>query len=219
MSQYNITNVGAEYDYLFKLLIIGDSGAGKSAILHRYTDNAFSDSFVSTIGVDFSINTVTLDGKTIKLQIWDTAGQERFRTITSSYYRGAHGIIIVYDITNRDSFDNIKIWLSECDRYAMDNVPIILIGNKVDLFTRREVNHDDVEEFVEKYNNTNPDNKIQHIETSAKTSINISKCFSTMAQIIKDKQKITPVLTSNDNKFQLTNTESAESKWKCCTIM
>ena len=111
-----------EYDYLFKLLLIGDSGVGKSCLLLRFADDTYSESYISTIGVDFKIRTIEHDGKTIKLQIWDTAGQERFRTITSSYYRGAHGIIVVYDVTDQDSFDNVKQWLQEIERYASENV-------------------------------------------------------------------------------------------------
>jgi Ras-related protein Rab-1A len=100
-----------EYDYLFKILLIGDSGVGKSSILTQFANKTFTDSYMSTIGVDFTIKTVDIDGKAVKLQIWDTAGQERFRTITSSYYRGAHGINLEYDITNVESFNNIKQWL------------------------------------------------------------------------------------------------------------
>mmetsp|Transcript_49208 Transcript_49208/g.71860 ORF Transcript_49208/g.71860 Transcript_49208/m.71860 type:complete len:109 (+) Transcript_49208:102-428(+) len=105
-----------EYDYLFKLLLIGDSGVGKSCLLLRFADDTYTESYISTIGVDFKIRTITQDSKTVKLQIWDTAGQERFRTITSSYYRGAHGIIVVYDVTDMESFNNVKQWLHEIDR-------------------------------------------------------------------------------------------------------
>ena len=101
--------MNTEYDYLFKLLIIGDSGVGKSCLLLRFADGTYTDSYISTIGVDFKIHTVNLDGKIIKLQIWDTAGQERFRTITSSYYRGAHGIIVVYDVTDQDTFSKLLL--------------------------------------------------------------------------------------------------------------
>uniref|UniRef100_A0A3P9P882 small monomeric GTPase n=1 Tax=Poecilia reticulata TaxID=8081 RepID=A0A3P9P882_POERE len=99
------------YDYLFKLLLIGDSGVGKTCVLFRFSEDAFNSTFISTIGIDFKIRTIELDGKKIKLQIWDTAGQERFRTITTAYYRGAMGIMLVYDITNEKSFDNIKNWI------------------------------------------------------------------------------------------------------------
>ncbi|CAF4988266.1 unnamed protein product, partial [Rotaria socialis] len=99
------------YDYLFKLLLIGDSGVGKTCVLLRFCDSAFSTTFISTIGIDFKIRTIDLDGRKIKLQIWDTAGQERFKTITTAYYRGAMGIMLVYDITSEKSFDNIKNWI------------------------------------------------------------------------------------------------------------
>ncbi|GMH25670.1 hypothetical protein Nepgr_027513 [Nepenthes gracilis] len=131
-----------EYDYLFKLLLIGDSSVGKSCLLLRFADDSYVDSYISTIGVDFKIRTVELDGKTIKLQIWDTAGQERFRTITSSYYRGAHGIIIVYDVTEMESFNNVKQWLNEIDRYANDSVCKLLVGNKCDLVENKVVDRE-----------------------------------------------------------------------------
>ena len=123
---------------MFVLLL----GVGKSCLLLRFADDTYTDSYISTIGVDFKIRTVDLDTKTIKLQIWDTAGQERFRTITSSYYRGAHGIIIVYDITDKESFDNVRQWLFEIDRYASENVCKLLVGNKSDLGNKRAVEFD-----------------------------------------------------------------------------
>ncbi|CAH9081675.1 unnamed protein product [Cuscuta epithymum] len=128
-----------EYDYLFKLLLIGDSSVGKSCLLLRFADDSYVDSYISTIGVDFKIRTAELDEKTIKLQIWDTAGQERFRTITSSYYRGAHGIIIVYDVTERESYENVKQWLNEIDRYASESVCKLLVGNKCDMVDNKVV--------------------------------------------------------------------------------
>ena len=131
--------MNSEYDYLFKLLLIGDSGVGKSCLLLRFADDTYTESYISTIGVDFKIRTIELDGKTIKLQIWDTAGQERFRTITSSYYRGAHGIIVVFDVTDQESFNNVKQWLHEIDRYACANVKKLLVGNKCDLASKRAV--------------------------------------------------------------------------------
>lgn len=115
-------------EFLFKLLLIGDSGVGKSCLLLRFSDGTFNESFISTIGVDFKIKTIELDGKKIKLQIWDTAGQERFQTITSSYYRGAHGIVLVYDITDPRSFENIHKWLKEIETHSGGSVLKLLVG-------------------------------------------------------------------------------------------
>ncbi|XP_026314949.1 ras-related protein Rab-1A [Hyposmocoma kahamanoa] len=169
-----------EYDYLFKLLLIGDSGVGKSCLLLRFADDTYTESYISTIGVDFKIRTVELDGKTIKLQIWDTAGQERFRTITSSYYRGAHGIIIVYDCTDQDSFSNVKQWLEEIDRYACDNVNKLLVGNKCDLTTKKVVDYTTANQYAEQLG-------IPFLETSAKNSTNVEQAFMTMAAEIKGR--------------------------------
>jgi len=171
---------GPEYDYLFKLLLIGDSGVGKSCLLLRFADDTYTESYISTIGVDFKIRTIDLDGKTIKLQIWDTAGQERFRTITSSYYRGAHGIIIVYDVTDLDSFQNVKQWLHEIDRYASENVNKLLVGNKADLADKRTVQESDAREFATELS-------IQFLETSAKEATNVENAFLTMAYEIKQR--------------------------------
>jgi small GTP-binding protein len=168
-----------EYDYLFKLLLIGDSGVGKSCLLLRFADHTYTESYISTIGVDFKIRTIELDGKTIKLQIWDTAGQERFRTITSSYYRGAHGIIIVYDVTDMESFNNVKQWLNEIDRYASENVCKLLVGNKCDLVTKKVVDFEVAKEFADKLS-------IPFLETSAKAATNVEKAFLTMAAEIKN---------------------------------
>jgi len=170
--------MNADYDYLFKLLLIGDSGVGKSCLLLRFSDDTYTDSYISTIGVDFKIRTIELDGKTIKLQIWDTAGQERFRTITSSYYRGAHGIIVVYDCTDLESFNNVKQWLEEIDRYACENVNKLLVGNKCDLASKKVVNYQNAKEFADGLG-------IPFLETSAKNSTNVEQAFMTMASEIK----------------------------------
>jgi len=170
---------------LFKLLLIGDSGVGKSCLLLRFADDTYTESYISTIGVDFKIRTIDLDGKTVKLQIWDTAGQERFRTITSSYYRGAHGIIIVYDISDRESFDNVKQWLSEIDRYACENVNKLLVGNKCDMDSKRQVDFEEAKAFAD-------ERGIPFLETSAKDSTNVEKAFIQMASDIKARMAVVP---------------------------
>jgi len=169
-----------EYDYLFKLLLIGDSGVGKSCLLLRFADDTYTESYISTIGVDFKIRTIDIGGKTIKLQIWDTAGQERFRTITSSYYRGAHGIIVVYDITDMVSFNNVKQWLQEIDRYACENVNKLLVGNKSDLTPKRAVETNVAKAFADEL-------RIPFLETSAKNATNVEQAFLTMATEIKNR--------------------------------
>ena len=171
-------------------------------------DDTYTESYISTIGVDFKIRTIELDGKTIKLQIvrcagaraprtpraaqraptplpplpaqWDTAGQERFRTITSSYYRGAHGIIIVYDITDRESFDYVKQWLNEIDKYGCEYVNKLLVGNKSDLDNKRQVDFEEGKAFADQHG-------IPFLETSAKSSTNVEKSFLTMAGEIKNR--------------------------------
>ncbi|CAG7854070.1 GTP-binding protein ypt1 [Serendipita indica DSM 11827] len=175
-----LTMHASEYDYLFKLLLIGDSGVGKSCLLLRFADDTYTESYISTIGVDFKIRTIELEGKTVKLQIWDTAGQERFRTITSSYYRGAHGIIVVYDVTDTDTFTNVKQWLQEIDRYASEGVNKLLVGNKSDLTSKKVVEYTVAKEFADQLG-------IPFLETSAKNATNVEQAFLTMAKQIKDK--------------------------------
>jgi Ras-related protein Rab-1A len=175
---------------LWKLLLIGDSGVGKSCLLLRFADDTYTESYISTIGVDFKIRTIQDSGKTIKLQIWDTAGQERFRTITSSYYRGAHGIIVVYDITDQVSFNNVKQWLQEIDRYACESVTKLLVGNKCDLSSKRAVPLENAQEFAASAGLT-------FLETSAKDATNVEKCFMTMAKEIQKNLADSPVPNSS----------------------
>ncbi|KAM3143777.1 hypothetical protein pb186bvf_004053 [Paramecium bursaria] len=176
-----------EYDYLFKLVIIGDSGVGKSSLLLRFADDSFSDSYLTTIGVDFRFRTLPIDGKNVKLQIWDTAGQERFRTITSAYYKGADGIVLVYDITNKSSFTSIdRFWINEVESYAEKNVELLLIGNKSD-------SDDRVVSVAEALDYANS-KKMTHIEASAKTADQVNKAFTQLAKKLmakKDQQNQT----------------------------
>ncbi|KAH8829524.1 small GTP-binding protein [Flagelloscypha sp. PMI_526] len=168
-----------EYDYLFKLLLIGDSGVGKSCLLLRFADDTYTESYISTIGVDFKIRTIELEGKTY------FSGQERFRTITSSYYRGAHGIIVVYDVTDNDTFTNVKQWLQEIDRYASEGVNKLLVGNKSDLTGKKVVEYTVAKEFADQLS-------IPFLETSAKNATNVEQAFLTMAKQIKDRYAAGP---------------------------
>lgn len=185
-----------EYDYLFKILLIGDSGVGKSAILNRYCDDSYSDNYISTIGVDFKIKTINIDNLTIKIQIWDTAGQERFKSITSSYYRGAQAILCVYDMTDYLSFKNIfNIWLDEVikqNEKNNSNPYICFVGTKSDL----EPNTFITEALK--------DITYDHYETSAKKNIGVNKLFKNICKkllvninLIKNKKEIINVNTKN----------------------
>jgi len=197
-----------EYDYVFKLVLIGDSGVGKSCLLLRFADDTYTESHISTIGVDFKIRTIQLDGKTIKLQIWDTAGQERFRTITSSYYRGAHGIIVVYDTTDSETYEHVKTWLHEIDRYASENVNKLLVGNKSDLTSKRQVETEAAKEFADSVN-------IPFLETSAKNATNVEDAFMTMAGEIKKRMASAPSMTEGKKITVSNKTESVKSS-SCC---
>ena len=149
-----------EYDYLFKVVLIGDSGVGKSNLLSRFTRNEFNLESKTTIGVEFATKSIQVDGKTIKAQIWDTAGQERYRAITSAYYRGAVGALLVYDISKHVTFENVERWLKELRDHAEPNIVVMLVGNKSDLRHRRAVPTEDAMLFAE-------NNNLAFIETSA----------------------------------------------------
>ncbi|GAA0139413.1 hypothetical protein Leryth_020939 [Lithospermum erythrorhizon] len=161
-----------EYDYLFKIVLIGDSGVGKSNLLSRFTRNEFNMESKSTIGVEFATRTLQVEGRTIKAQIWDTAGQERYRAITSAYYRGALGALLVYDVTKPTTFENIGRWLKELRDHADSNIVIMLIGNKTDLEHLRAVSTEDAQSYAEKEG-------LSFIETSALEAINVEKAFQT----------------------------------------
>ena len=196
-----------DVDHIFKVLIIGDSSVGKSNILLRFSDNIFHDTFLPTIGVDFKIRNVKMSNQTIKLNIWDTAGQERFKTITSTYYKGAHGIILVYDITDRESFNNINNWLTEVRKHAGAQVVKLLVGNKCDMEEERVVTAKEGKEFADSLG-------ISFMETSAKQRINIDEAFMTLTkqvyELIPDTEK------KVEDKLDARTIKRKQDKGGCC---
>ena len=175
-----------EYDLLFKLILIGDSCVGKSNILLKYLKNQFNENSKTTIGVEFGTKNIIINNKRIKIQIWDTAGQERYRSITSAYYKGAKGALIVYDITRKNTFDNIDKWITDLKLNGDKNICIIILGNKSDLIDKREINKNDGIKKAEMY-------KTAFLETSALNGDNISKAFDEL---------IEQIVINNKNIFQ-----------------
>merc|ERR1712228_488572 len=179
--------MGDDYDFLLKMVLVGDSGVGKSCLLKRFASNDWDPKFISTIGVDFEIMTLSLLNKQIRLQIWDTAGQERFHNITTSYYRGAHCIMIVYDVTSQESFKNVRKWIEAVRTYANTDVSILLLGNKSDLKNKREIKWDSALQYAESVG-------CELMESSAKTNVNVEKSFKQLASngvkvVINQKKK------------------------------
>ena len=182
-----------EYDLMFKILLLGDSGVGKSSLLLRYTKNEFISDLRSTIGVEFALKYLTIDDFQLKVQIWDTAGMERYRSITNAYYKGSKGVIVVYDICRQNSFESVDKWIDDFKSKADDDAVIILIGNKSDLDEKREVSKEEGESKAQK-------NKFAFMETSAKDNNNVQKAFETLFhEIVKIYKNKNPI-EFNDNK-------------------
>ncbi|KAJ0405173.1 hypothetical protein P43SY_001378 [Pythium insidiosum] len=208
-----------EYDYLFKIVLIGDSGVGKSNLLSRFTRNEFNLESKSTIGVEFATKSIQAEGKTIKAQIWDTAGQERYRAITSAYYRGAVGALLVYDITKHVSFENVERWLKELRDHADANTVIMLVGNKSDLRHLRAVSTEEAMAFAEK-------NNLAFIETSALEATGVDTAFQRiLTEIYKLMSRKTMQAEENatslpsGNSIVITNENTDDKKKKkggCC---
>lgn len=196
------------YDLLIKLLLIGDSGVGKSCLLLRFCEDQFTPSFITTIGIDFKIRTIDIGGKRVKLQVWDTAGQERFRTITTAYYRGAMGILLVYDVTDEKSFNNIENWYQNVQSYANEGVELILVGNKCDLEDKRVISTEQGQALADKFG-------IPFLEASSKNNINVEECFYSVATRIKDTVAKTKGNDSGSGGVNIAEGEDNASS-KCC---
>ena len=170
------------YDYLLKYIIIGDSAVGKSNLLLRYVDNKFNENHVMTLGVEFAAKNIQIEEQIFRMQIWDTAGQENFRSITRSFYKNSACVIIVYDITSRETFTNVKTWIKDCMQTCSKNVFMVLVGNKVDDETSRQVSTNEGETFAKEHGMT-------FFESSAKTGKNVEEIFKTSAKEIAKRLK------------------------------
>ncbi|XP_022605029.1 ras-related protein Rab-19-like [Seriola dumerili] len=164
------------FDFLFKIILIGDSNVGKTCVVQNFKSGIFAERQQNTIGVDFTVRTLDIEGKKVKMQVWDTAGQERFRTITQSYYRSAHGAMIAYDITRRSTFDSVTHWIKEVEQFGATNIVLVLIGNKCDLEPERQVL------FEEACNLAKERGVLAALETSAKESQNVEEAFMMTAR-------------------------------------
>jgi len=193
------------FDYMFKLLIIGNSAVGKTSFLFRYADDSFTSAFVSTVGIDFKVKTVFRHDKRVKLQIWDTAGQERYRTITTAYYRGAMGFILMYDITNEESFNAVQDWVLQIKTHSWEKTPVVLIGNKCDMANERVVQLEEGKNLAEELG-------LEFFETSAKENINVKIVFESLVDIILEKMSDVPEDSGQGNNPGYGNPASSYNK-------
>jgi len=200
-----------KYDYLFKVVVIGDSGVGKSNLLSRFTRNEFNLESKSTIGVEFATRSVTIEGKTIKAQIWDTAGQERYRAITSAYYRGAVGALVVYDITKEATFENVQKWLAELRENATADITMMLIGNKTDLASARVTSTEQGKELATAEG-------ISFMEASAMNANNVEASFlQLLSEIYRKKARKEQEQAAAQATVQLNSSNDSEKKKaNCC---
>ena len=203
------------YDLIFKLVLIGDSGVGKTNILSRYISNEFSLASQPTVGVEFGSKIIKKQDKSIKLQIWDTAGQERYKSITNAYYKGSKGAFVVYDISRKSTFENVDKWIDELKENATEDAHIMLVGNKTDLEDKREVQTEEVAKKAEQY-------KVAFCETSALKGKNIEKAFDTLVEEITKiavSQRLVEIKRESDSNTVSLNTQEetkTEKESKCC---
>lgn len=199
-----------DYDYLFRIILIGNASCGKSSTLVRFVEDDFKGHYQATIGLDFKIKTFSMDGKNIKLQIWDTAGQETFRTVTCSYYKGASGVIIFYDITDKPSFKALKGWFAEMEKYCSESACKILVGNKTDLERLRQVPYSEGKTLADELG-------IKFIEASAKDAVNINEIFQEITREMIKQTKVGSKGFRQGNEVVLLPDKSQETdKGSCC---
>ena len=204
------TKTGSDYDHLFRYIIVGDMAVGKSCLLLQFTDNKFRHQHELTIGVEFGGKTIEVANKVVKIQIWDTAGQEAFQAITRTYYKGAIGALLVYDITRRDTFTHITRWLEEVKTHRSKSVCIILIGNKKDLEDKRQVSYEEGETLAK-------ENDLLFLETSAKTAFNVAEAFNISAnKIIEMIQKTGIDPSAPSNNIIIDDNDDGDEKKTCC---
>ena len=197
---------GEKKERCLKVLLLGDTSVGKTCLLKRYTEDTFQDAYLSTIGFDYKFKIVTLkSGKEVKVQIWDTAGQERFRTIAKSYYRGAHGIILVFDVTNQKTFDNIKMWVNQIKEEASSKVCVILIANKIDS-EERVVSKEDAAALAKNY-------ELKLYEASAKENINVTEAFQDLIENINTNYS---AILSSGTQLKKNTSNDNQKKTGCC---
>eukprot|EP00727_Mastigamoeba_balamuthi_P011504 m51a1_g6977 putative rab family gtpase (202) ;mRNA; r:117856-118951 len=201
--------MSSEYDYLFKYIIIGDSGVGKSCLLLQFTEKKFHESHDVTIGVEFGVRRVEIGGHAVKLQIWDTAGQEAFRSISRTYYRGSAGALLVYDVTRRDTFNHLASWLEDLKDHGSTQLEVILIGNKADLEDQRAVSVNEGRQFAEQHG-------LLFLETSAKTAQNVEEAFVTSAKGIHEKIVTGGIEITSNSGIKLGTKTAQQQKTACC---
>ncbi len=198
------------FSVFFKILLIGDLGVGKSCVILRYVEGDFPGNIMSSIGVDFKTKQIELDDHSIKMQIWDTAGHEKFRTITTSYYKSAQAIIILYDITQKSSFDHIRNWITEIDKFGKQGVLKVIVGNKLDLENNRKISKEDAENLALKYG-------LKLWEVSAKDNTNIEEMFvDTIKTLLEKNSKIISESSSMGNNIKLNKNIKNKKNKKCC---
>jgi len=197
-----------KYDQNIKLLLIGDSGVGKTCLMLRYAQGTFCETFITTVGIDYKYKFIEIAGKKVRLEIWDTAGQERFKAITRSYLRGAQGILCVYDVTDTDSFDHVSNWMLQIKQYADLKVEKVLVGNKCDLTGRRAVTTEDGRSLADK------SDQIPFFECSAKTETNVQEAFETLAR--KVLNNISVQTPSAGSGHVVPSDKPPHEKKQCC---